>query len=256
MAAILPAVRDASAPPPGTREFSRFATTRWSVVCAAADAASARQPAALEELCRAYWLPLYAFLRQSGHLPEDAQDLTQAFFSRLLERGLLARADPGRGRFRSFLLTALKRFAADAHDHDTARKRGGGQVRLSVDADTAEFGYRALPSRELGPDAVYERSWALAVLDRALITLRAEHAARGRAGVFDALKDHVWGDPGGGTIAEAGAAAGLGEAAARVAVHRLRARFGEILREQIADTLADPADVDAELRHLLAILGG
>lgn len=126
-------------------------------------------------------------------------------------------------------------------------------MRLPLDGDTAEFGYRALPSRELAPDAVYERSWALAVLDRALTALRAEH---GRAGVFDALKDHVWGDPGGATIAEAGAAAGLGETAARVAVHRLRTRFGEILRAQVADTLADPADVDAELRHLLAILGG
>lgn len=226
------------------------------MVCAAADEGAARQPPALEELCRAYWTPLYAYLRQSGHPPADAQDLTQAFFEHVLGRGLLTRADPSRGRFRSFLLTALRHFSADRRDHAAARKRGGGLVHVPLDADTAELGYRALAAPDLSPDAAFARTWALAVLDRALAALRGEYAARGRAAVFDVFKDHVWGDPGGVGIAEAGAGLGLGESAARVAVHRLRGRFAEILRAQVADTLADPAQVEDELRHLLAALGG
>lgn len=245
-----------SAAAPETGVPGRFLTTRWSVVCAAADAGAPRQPPALEELCRAYWPPLYAWLRQAGHPPADAQDLTQAFFEHLLGRGLLARADPARGRFRSFLLGALKHFAADARDRASARRRGGGLVRVPLDADTAELGYRALVAPDLSPDAAFGRTWALAVLDRALTALRAEYAARGRAAVFDVFKDHVWGDPGGVGIAEAGAGLGLGESAARVAVHRLRGRFAEILRAQVADTLADPAQAEDELRHLLAALDG
>jgi len=232
-----------------------FTTTDWSLVCAAAETGSPRQSAALEELCRLYWPPLYAYLRRSGHRPQDAEDLTQAFLARLLERGLLAYACPERGRFRNFLLAALKNFAADARDHATALKRGGNRPPLSLDVAEAERDYRALASPELAPDAVYERTWALAVLDRALTALRAEYAARGREALFDGLKDHVWGEAR-ETIARAGAALGLTETAARVAVHRLRQRFGALLRQQVAETLADPAEVDAELRHLLSIFAG
>ncbi len=240
---------------PERRTPGCFATTRWSLVCAAAEAGSPHQPAALEELCRRYWPPLYAYLRRSGHSPPDAEDLTQAFLARVIERGLLACACPERGRFRNFLLAALKNFAADAHDHATALKRGGHHPRLALDAAEVERDYGALASPELTPDAVYERTWALAVLDRALTALRAEYAARRREALFDGLKDHVWGESR-ETIARAGAGLGLTETAARVAVHRLRRRFATILRQQVAETLADPAGVDAELRHLLAIFAG
>lgn len=224
-------------------------------MCAAAEAGSPQQPAALEELCCLNWPPLYAYLRRRGYSAPDAEDLTQAFLARLIERGLLASACPERGRFRNFMRAALKNFAADVHDHAAALKRGGNHPRLTLDVAEAERDYRALASPELPPDAVYERTWALAVLDRALTVLRAEYAARGREALFDGLKDHVWGEAR-ETIARAGAALGLTETAARVAVHRLRQGFGAILRQQVAETLAEPAEVDAELRHLRSIFAG
>jgi RNA polymerase sigma-70 factor (ECF subfamily) len=210
---------------------------------------------ALEELCRAYWSPLYSWLRRTGRSPEDAQDLVQTFFSRLLTRGWLGRAERERGRFRSFLLVSFKNFLADEHDRARALKRGGGMVEVPLDAEDTEAGYLAGEAEHLAPDALFERRWALAVLDRALEALRSEYVERGRERVFDGLKDHVWGDPGSATIREAGDAVGMTESAARVAVHRLRGRFATILRAQIADTLADATEVDAELRHLVAILG-
>jgi RNA polymerase sigma factor (sigma-70 family) len=242
--------------PSPTSESGRFATTRWSLVCTAAGTASGPQAMALEELCQAYWSPLYAWLRRTGRNPVDAQDLVQAFFARLLTRGLLGRAERERGRFRSFLLVSLKNYLADEHDRATALKRGGGIVEVPWDIEDAEAGYLAGDGEPLAPDALFERRWALAVLDRALEALRAEYVERGRERVFDGLKDHVWGDPGTVTISEASGAVGLTESAARVAVHRLRGRFAEILRAHIADTLADDTEVDTELRHLVAILGG
>lgn len=233
----------------------RFATTRWTVVLAACGHASPDGEAALEALCRAYWFPLYAYVRRRGRSPHDAQDLTQAFFQKLLEKSWLEAASQERGRFRTFLLVALKRFLANAHDAATAAKRGGGVTFVAADSPAAESRYLAESARPPDADALYERRWALALLERVMARLREEYETTGRAADFEQLK--AWLTAGRGEVpyAEVARELGASEGAARVAVHRLRKRFREIFRECVADTVAGPAEVDAELRHIAAILG-
>jgi len=235
---------------------SRFATTRWSLVAAAgaADSPAARQ--ALATLCETYWYPLYAYLRRRGHTAEDAQDLTQAFFAALLEKGYLRAADPERGRFRSFLLTALKRFAAKERDRARAQKRGGGAALISLDLQAGERRYALEPTDDWAPERAYERRWALALLERVMARLRQQYARAGRERLFDCLKVFLAGESGAPSHQQAAAELGITEGAVKVAVHRLRRRYRAVLRSEVAQTVADPAEVDDELALLLTALRG
>ena len=233
---------------------SAFVTTHWSVVLAAgADSASGAQ-AALEQLCRTYWFPLYAYVRRQGQSEPDAQDITQAFFARFLEKNHVRLADPARGRFRSFLLTCLKHFLVNEWKHGQAARRGGGYWFLSLDEQEAETRYQAGQDNGLSPDKVFDRRWAAAVLERALSRLRAEYVAAGKEELFEKLKTLVWGGTAAGSYPEIAGALGMSEGAARVAVHRVRQRYRDLLRAEVAQTVATPTDVDDELRYLIEIL--
>lgn len=231
-----------------------FATTRWSLVAAANDPAGPHAREALADLCRAYWPAVYAYVRRRGHDHHAAQDLTQAFFARLLEKNDLAAADRTRGRFRSFLLAACGHFLANQHDHDGARKRGGGRGHVPLDFAVAGGQSGREPSAADSPERAFDREWALGLLDRAVGELRAEYAGSGRAALFDALKDALAGGPD-VPHAEKARELGLTEGAVKVAVHRLRQRYRARLRGLIADTVAGPDEVDDEIRDLFAALG-
>jgi RNA polymerase sigma-70 factor (ECF subfamily) len=233
-----------------------FVTTRWSVVLKAGCPDPIRSRAALEQLCRAYWHPLYHYVRRRGYRPEDAQDLTQSFFERLLERDALAKADPDRGRFRSFLLTSLKHFLSDEWDKMNARKRGGGQPVLSLDFETEERRLTIEPADPLTPEKVFEQRWAIALLDQVYRRLETEFANQGKRDQFAALRVTLTAPRGTTPYAELARGLGIREGAVKVAVHRLRQRYRELLRETIADTVAGPEEVDDELRHLLQVLAG
>jgi len=236
----------------------RFPTTRWSRVAAAGggDVSDARE--ALAELCAAYWFPVYAYVRRKGHDPERALDLTQDYFARLLEKGTVAAADPDKGRFRSFLLIDCSFFLADRRDHERALKRGGGRGVVPIDAHDVEGRYRREPAHGDTPERLFERAWALAVLDRALDDLRGHYAATGRAVLFERLRPALTADPGAAPQAEIGRELGLTPGAVQVALHRLRARFAAALRGRVAATLDNPtaAEVDEEIRALFAVLAG
>jgi RNA polymerase sigma-70 factor (ECF subfamily) len=208
----------------------------------------------MEALCRAYWQPLYTYVRRSGQSPPDAQDLTQEFFARLLQHHWLEDADRGRGRLRTFLIAALKHFLHKEWRRACAQKRGGGQPFVELDTACAESQYAQEARTPLGPDAAYDRQWALTLLDLTLKRLAAEFAAAGRAGEFEALKGCLQAARGNIDYAEVAARLGCQPGAARVAVHRLRKRFREIYREEISQTLAAGEEVEAELRHLAAAL--
>lgn len=242
--------------PPGVAPGRDFRTTHWSLVLAARDAPTAAGTAALEELCRTYWFPVYAFLRRRGHAAADAQDLTQGFFARLLEQGWLQGADAARGRFRTFLLTLLTRHAAREFERARALKRGGGAEILALDAAEAEARYAGVPRDDATPEAAFERQWADALLARVLDRLRAEFDGAGRAGRFEALKGFLLNPKGEVSYAAAAARLGLSEAAVTSGIFRLRRRYGELLREEIRRTVADDAEVEAEIRHLLAVYAG
>ena len=231
-----------------------FVTTHWTVVLSAREPDSATAAAALEELCRTYWYPLYAFVRRQGHAPHDAQDLTQEFFARLLAKDYLKTVAPEKGRFRTFLLVALKRFLANEWDRARAQKRGAGQVMVPLDTTTAETRYQGEPAADLAADRVYDRRWALTLLDATLARLRAEFTAAGKAAEFEQLKSFLTAGPAGADQAGMAATLGLTEGALRVAVHRLRRRYREIFRESIAHTVARPEDIDEEVRHLISAL--
>jgi RNA polymerase sigma factor (sigma-70 family) len=228
----------------------RFVTTRWTLVNAAGNSSTAANDA-LAELCQAYWPPLYAYLRRRGHDSEEAQDLTQGFFARLLERRDIRSADPARGRFRSFLLTALKRYVINEYERATSLKRGGHTLPLSLDFDAVERAEAVAPRTEDRPDRLFDRRWAEISLDRALQRLRKE-CQRASKGVFaEALLPYLTetGDlPSYGAMGET---LGLSEGAIKVAVHRLRQRYGVLLRLEIAETVLDPEDVDDEVRELI-----
>jgi DNA-directed RNA polymerase specialized sigma24 family protein len=233
-----------------------FRTTRWSVVLAVRNQDPVQGQRALAELCRTYWYPLYAYIRRRGTSPPDAEDLTQGFFQRLLEKDYLGDLTPGRGRFRSFLLSALKHFLANEWDRSRARKRGGGCLHFSLDQLDAEERYRFEPADLRTPEALYEQGWALAVLDRVLARLREEFASGERGGLFDELKPFLAGEAATGAYEGIGARCGLKVGAIKVAVHRMRRRYGDLLRAEIAATLEDPNDVEDEIRHLLVALAG
>ena len=229
-----------------------FPHTRWSLVLAATQKDSAESAAALEAVCRAYWQPLYAYVRRCGRSPHDAQDLTQEFFRLLLEKRWLDSADPDKGRLRTFLIVMLKNFMAKEWRRASAQRRGGGQAHARFDTAFAECSYAA--DRTLAPDETYDRQWALMLLGLTISRLRAEFESAGKVADFDALKDCLMAARGTIDYAMLAARLGVNEGAARVAAHRLRKRFREIYREEISHTLADDADLDAELRHLAEVL--
>jgi RNA polymerase sigma factor (sigma-70 family) len=231
-------------------------TTHWSVVLSARERGSLRSEEALETLCRAYWYPLYAYVRRQGRSPHDAQDLTQEFFARLLQKDYLQSVAREKGKFRTFLLVALKRFLADEWDRARAQKRGGRQVHLSLDTSTAENRYQIEQTAGLSAERIYERRWALTLLDQAMARVRQEFVIAGKPAEFDCLKEFLTADKGAISYAEVAAALGLSEGAARVAVHRLRRRFRRVFREEIAHTVAAPDDIEEEVRHLMAVVSG
>ena len=231
---------------------SQFPTTRWTLVVAAGDPHRKEARSALVSLCEGYWYPLYAYVRRRGYPPDQAQDLTQEFFTRVLEGRYLDRADPEKGRFRSFLLTSLKFFVADEQDRHRALKRGGGAV-LPLEFSSGEERYQREPAHDETPERIFERRWALSVLDRVVEKLRDEFVQHGRTDHFERLKVFLLGHYN-APYAALAREMKTSEGALKVAVHRLRKRYRELFRQEIADTVADPADVESELRFLAAAL--
>ena len=231
---------------------SQFPTTRWSLVVAAGDSRGKEARSALVALCENYWYPLYAYLRRRGYSADQAQDLTQEFVVRLLEGRYLDRADPEKGRFRSFLLTSLKFFVADEADRDRAQKRGGGMV-APLEFSLGEKRYEREPAHDETPERIFERRWALSVLDRVVERLRSEFLQHGRAQHFEQLKVFLLGHSD-APYAALAREINTSEGALKVAIHRLRKRYRELFRQEIADTVADPTDVESELRFLAAVL--
>ena len=233
-----------------------FATTHWTVVLAAGRVSSPQADVALEELCRTYWYPLYAYVRHQGHTREDAEDLTQGFFARLLEKNYLEGISSDGGKFRSFLLVAVKRFLANEWDYANRQKRGGGIMPLSLDWQDAETRYQINPADNLSPDKLYDQAWAVVVLERVITRLRDESNADGKAGLYDQLKTFLMMGKSEIPCAQAAAALKMSEGAVRVAVHRFRRRYRELLREEITQTLTNPAQADEEMQALFGALAG
>jgi RNA polymerase sigma-70 factor (ECF subfamily) len=231
-----------------------FCTTHWSVVMAAGRNDTTHARAALEKLCQKYWYPLYVFVRRLGHSPHDAEDLVQSFFTLCIEKNYLGGADQSKGRFRSFLLIALKRFLANEWDKARTLKRGGGTPVVSLDALTAEQRYALEPAECLSADRLFERRWALTLLDNVLARLQEEQIEAGQREAFEALKDSLTGGGGGLPYAELADRLGKTEGAVKVAVHRLRQRYRELLESEIANTVASPEEVAEERRYLLSVL--
>jgi RNA polymerase sigma factor (sigma-70 family) len=231
---------------------SQFPTTRWSLVVAAGDPHRKEARSALVSLCEHYWYPLYAYLRRRGYPSHQAQDLTQEFFIRVLEGRYLDRADPEKGRFRSFLLTSLKFFVADEEDRHRARKRGGGML-VAIEWSSGEERYQREPAHDETPERIYERRWALSLIDRVVEKLREEFVHHGRPDHFERLKIFLLGHSD-APYAELAREMNTSEGALKVAIHRLRKRYRELFRQEIADTVADPAEVESELRFLAAVL--
>jgi RNA polymerase sigma-70 factor (ECF subfamily) len=231
-----------------------FVTTHWSVVVSAGQENSTKAREALELLCRQYWFPLYAYVRRRGYRPEDAQDMTQEFFARLLQHHWLARVDQVKGRFRTFLLTAMERFLANEWDKASAQKRGGGQSPLSLDA--AETLYGSEPPDFKTPEQAFERRWALTLLETVLQRLEEEFSASGKAETFATLKPCLVGEREAVPYHELAQQLGQSEGALKVAVHRLRQRYRELLRAEIANTVSSENEIDAEMRHLFQVLAG
>lgn len=231
-----------------------FATTRWSLVLAAGARQSPQGSQALATLCEAYWYPLYAYVRRRGLDAHEAQDLTQDFFAHLLDSEAVGIATPERGRFRSFLLGSLQNYLANHWRKENAQKRGGGKAVLSLDLAAGEERYIAEPAHSLTPEKVYERRWALTLLAQTMDTLAAEYQADGKGELFESLKPYLAGTLDGLPYAELAAQIGMSVGSIKVAVHRLRRRCGDLLREQIAQTVEKPAEVDIELRELFTAL--
>jgi RNA polymerase sigma-70 factor (ECF subfamily) len=243
-----------SSPAPSGEAARIFPCTRWSLVVAANRKDAPESAAALESLCRLYWYPLYAYVRRCGQSAHDAQDLTQEFFCRLLEKNWLDSANREKGKLRTFLIAALRNFMSNEWRRASAQRRGGSQLPVPFDPDFAESRYAADPSPTLAADETFDKEWALTLLDLTVNRLVAEYAKAGKPGDFEALKDCLLADRGAIDYAVVANRLGVGEGAARVTVHRLRKRFREVYREEIAQTLADESELDAELRHLAAAL--
>ncbi len=238
------------------RGAGAFATTHWSVVLGAGRHGSVQAAEALEELCRTYWYPLYAYVRRHGYRPEDAQDLTQEFFARLLAKDYLAHADPEGGKFRSFLLTGLKRFLCDEWDKSRRLKRGGGCKVLSFDERLAEDRYGLEPTDKATPEVLFERSWVATLMERAADRLREEYRAAGRGELHEQLTEFRLDASQERAYAEVAAQLGLSQSAVKSAIHRLRQRHLQLVRDEIAQTVADPAELEEEIRYLLGVIGG
>ena len=237
-------------------EARRFVTTCWTEVLLASDQETPGAREALEHLCRLYWYPIYAHVRRTVNDPHDAEDLTQEFFRLLIEKNYLGVADRQRGRFRSFLLVAVKRFLINAHKHATRQKRGGGQAHLSLDIEAAEDHLQSELATQLSPEEIFDRRWARAVLEQASARLREEYTADGKKELFDALGGFLTEESKFGDYAEVAAKLGMTPSAVAVAVHRLRARYKQLAREVVRLTVAGPAEVDEEMKHLVAMGAG
>jgi RNA polymerase sigma factor (sigma-70 family) len=233
---------------------SAFSTTHWSVVLAAGREDTPEAAQALEQLCSAYWYPLYAYVRRQGHAPHDAQDLVQEFFAHFLEHNYFRLADRSRGRFRTFLLTSLKHFLINGWNRANREKRGGGRHLLSLDAEKTETRFLAEPADERSPDKAFERRWAMVLLDRVLDQLQAEFATAERDQVFEELRPFLTGEDNESSYAEIGRRLGKTEGNVKVTVHRLRGRYRELLRKEISQTVAEPRLIDEEIRELIAAL--
>ncbi len=239
---------------PNERQQGWFATTHWSMVVSAGRGDAVRSREAMERLCESYWVPLYSYVRRRGYAPEDAQDLTQEFFTRLLGSNKVASADQQKGRFRSFLLTSLKHFLSDEWDKSRAQKRGGGAIHCSIHFDDGERTYELEPVNNVTPEQVFERRWALTLLDNVLHHLQAEHEAAGKGEQFRLLSPCLVGERTAQPYAELAEAMGLSEGAVKSAVHRMRARYRELLRKEISNTVVTEAEVDEELKYLFTVL--
>jgi RNA polymerase sigma-70 factor (ECF subfamily) len=236
---------------PGLEQFS---TTRWNVVLLAGDDGSPRSDEALEQLCRSYWYPLYAYLRRMSYGPQDALNLTERFFARLLRESFGAAAERGKGKFRSFLLLSLNHFLAHERERANDANPSGGQALISIDAREAESRYLQELLPDLSPERIFERQWALAVLERALARLREQHASAGNARHFAALKGFLTSDAGDKAFGRVAEELNVAPASIAVTVHRMRQRYRELVRAEIADTVAGTGDIDAETRWLVAAL--
>ncbi len=243
-----------SSKPRTPASHARFATTHWTVVLAAGSPDSSRYREALETLCQIYWYPLYAYLRRRGYNTHQAEDYTQGFLTRLLERQSLKRADPTQGRFRSFLLSSLKHFIADEWDHAQAKKRGGDKRVFSLDVADAETRYSWEPAHTLSPEKLFEKSWALTILQQAIVQLKTECAEAGKLILFEHLKSYLQADDVPPPYEEMAPKLGMSKAAVRTTVHRLRQRYRELVRREIAQTVVSPDQVDDEIRHLFTVL--
>lgn len=232
---------------------ARFVTTHWSVVLAAGQSSSAKASDALTQLCRTYWYPLYAYVRRKGYKPEEAQDLTQELFTRLLAGNYFSSVDPRKGKFRSFLLASLEHFLAKEWTRAQRLKRGGGAKLLSLD-DDAEDRYKLEPSHEATPAKIFERRWALTLLERALGRLQAEQQAANKAGAFEHLKIFLSGERPDCSYAQVAESLGTSEASVKVAIHRLRRRYRELVRDEVAQTVTSPEEVDEEIQYLFQAL--
>lgn len=233
-----------------------FVTTHWSVVLAAGQGDSMKSTVALENLCSTYWYPLYAYVRRRGQEPEAAKELTQEFFARLLAKGLLAGVDPTKGRFRSWLLGVMNHFLAHEWARVCAQKRGGGQPAFSLDETRAEERYRLEPVDESSPEKIFDRRWAFTVLEQAEVRLRKEHEAAGKGELYSRLKAFVSMDGEAASYEEASQRLGLTPSAVKSAIHRLRQRYQESIREEIAQTVTSASEVDDEIRYLLSVIRG
>jgi len=231
----------------------QFANTHWSVVLLAGKSESPLCQEALENLCRSYWYPLYAFLRRQGYTSADAKDLTQGFFANFLQKNFLTAVNPAKGKFRSFLLTALKHFLANEWDRLQAEKRGGKHAFISLDEQSAEKRYQLEPSSSATPEELYEHRWALTVLDAGLKRLKDDCEADGKAAQFEELYVYLSSEPAEGDYARSAARLGMSNGAVAVAVHRLRQRYGELLRKEIGRTVSSPAEIPEEMRFLFSV---
>lgn len=235
---------------------AQFTTTHWSVVLAAGQTETSESATALEALCRSYWYPLYAYVRRRGHEPADAQDLTQEFFARLLSKEYLRAVDRRKGKFRSFLLAALEHFLANEWRRSKAQRRGGQFRFISLDEASAEDQYRQVPVSNQSPEQFFEQQWAITLLEHAVAKLRDEFVAGGKEALFNELKVFLTGEKRSVSYAELAEKLKTTEAALKMAVTRMRQRYGELLREEISNTVAGPAEVEEELRALFAALSG
>jgi RNA polymerase sigma factor (sigma-70 family) len=238
-----------------TTDHQWFATTHWSVVLSAGQASSLRVSESLEKLCRSYWPPLYSYIRRQGQGPEEAQDLTQAFFAKLLQKNFWARADPQKGRFRSFLLTALRHFMADERDRGRTAKRGGGMSFISLDEQASEQCFLQGLDQNLTSEQQFDRQWAATVLEQARSKLRQECVASGKLGLYDRVSLVDGRSESTLPLAVIAQQLGMSVSAVKSAVSRLRVRYGEFVRQEVAHTVSSPAEIEAEIRHLLSVIG-